>query len=90
MSLTKAEFDIEFDDGRIARCWQACAQPYLDCTISAGLVEGIEPDEFYLRFERSCGESTTIFLRVDEMLAIIHVCSGAAWSAEVIDGLHSD
>ena len=81
---TKVAFDIRLDDGRVARCWQATAQPYLGYTISAGLVRGIEPDCFYLRFERDGDEPLTIFMREDEVAAVLHVCSGALWSATII------
>ena len=79
------EFDYDLGDGRIAHCWRAVAQPYQNCVISAGLVEGIDPDILYLMFERDNDEPTMIFMRVDEMLAIVHACTGAMWSREMID-----
>jgi len=78
------KFVWEFPDGRQAHCWQAEAQEYKDCKFSAGLVEGIEPDIFYLRFDRKEEEPTMIFLRPDEMSAIIYCCAGAKWSNEIM------
>lgn len=77
-------FDLELEDGRIAQCWQAVSQPYQNCVISAGLVEGIEPDTLYLRFARDGDEPSTFLLRPDEMLAVLHVGAGALWSAEML------
>jgi hypothetical protein len=76
-------FDEIFDDGRIAHCWQAAEQGYLDMTISSGLVEGIEPDNYYLKFDRDGEEPTTLFLREDEALAVLFVLSGALWSTSI-------
>ena len=78
-------FDVRLTDGQVAHCWQATSQLYMDCVISAGLVEGIEPDRFYLRLERDGGKPLTIFMREDEIAAVLHVCSGALWSAMIID-----
>ena len=82
--VAEVTFDIWLDDGRVAHCWQATSQPYMDCVISAGLVEGIEPVRFYLCFKRDDDEPLTIFMREDEIAAVLHVCSGALWSATVI------
>ena len=79
-----SEFEVTLADGHIAHCWQALEQPYEDCTFSAGLVEGIEPDTLYLRVQRDGEEPLTLFLRPDEMLALIWVASGALWSAEML------
>jgi len=79
-----SEFEVTLADGRIAHCWQALEQPYEDCTFSAGLVTGAEPDTVYLRMERDGEEPLTLFLRPDEMLALIWVASGALWSAEML------
>ena len=76
-------FDLELDDGRIAHCWQATSQPYQDCIISAGLVEGAGVDTVYLRFARDGEEPTTLLLRPDELLAVLYVGAGALWSAEL-------
>jgi len=78
-------FDIEFDDGRVAHCWQAEAQEYSDCKISAGLVTNVDPDIFYFQFRRDGEEPTTFFLRPDEMSALIYCCSGAKWSHEIME-----
>jgi len=78
------EFEVTLADGHIAHCWQALEQPYEDCTFSAGLVEGIEPDTLYLRVQRDGEEPLTLFLRPDEVLALVWVASGALWSAEML------
>ena len=83
--MSEVTFDLKLDDGRIAHCWRACVQEYANCNISAGLVEGIEPDTFYLRFERDEEEPMTIFARPDELLAVMYVCSGALWSQEILE-----
>ena len=85
MSDARNEFDVELDDGRIARCWQAQAQPYADAEFSAGLVEGIEPDTLYLRLEKVEDEPLTLFLRPDELKALIWVAAGALWSQDMIE-----
>ena len=80
MSIIESiDFEVELDDGRIAKCWRATHQEYKDCDFSAGLVEGIEPDVLYLRIEGK-GEPLTIFLRPDEMLAVQYSIAGALWS----------
>lgn len=78
-------FNIELDDGRIAHCWQAVSQPYQDCVFSAGLVQGIEPDTLYFMVKRDGqNEPYMLFLRPDEMQAIVWVCSGAMWSLQML------
>lgn len=59
---------------------EICSQPYLFSTWSAGLVEGHEVDTIYLKVERENEEPTTILLRTDEALAIVHLLAGALWS----------
>jgi len=76
-------FDLELEGGRMAHCWQAASQPYQNCIISAGLVEGAGPDTLYLRFVRDGDEPSTFLLRPDEMMAVLHVGAGALWSAEM-------
>lgn len=54
-----------------------------NCVVSAGFVEGEgKPDEdtCYLRLEKDGVEPTVLFLRPDEMQAIVWVASGAVWS----------
>ena len=75
----KRNFTIKAN-GRKGKFWRACVQPYQDCEISGGLIEGFEPDTIYLRFDRDSTKPTTIWLRPDEAQAIIHVLSGALWS----------
>jgi len=79
-----SEFEVTLADGRMAHCRQALEQPYEDCTFSAGLVEGAEPDTVYLRVRRDGEEPLTLFLRPDEVLALVWVASGALWSAEML------
>lgn len=81
--MTDTRFDVTLDDGRIAHCWQALEQPYEGARFSAGLVEGIDPDAFYLRLERGEG-TTTIFLRRDEALALAWLLTGALWSGDMM------
>ena len=82
--MQDVRFEIPLSNGRVAACWEAQHQEYQDCVISAGLVEGIPPDAFYLRFARSGEEPTTIFMRSDEALAIVFCVSGALWSADIM------
>ena len=80
-------FDTKLGDGRIAHCWRADHVEYRNTLWSAGLVEGYEPDTLYLRVERTDGreeEPLTLFLRPDELMAVIYVASGALWSAEML------
>jgi hypothetical protein len=82
---TEATFDFQLEDGRVAHCWRATQQEYADCTFSAGLVDGIDPDTFYLCLQRSDDGPMMIFMRPDEAAAILYVLTGAAWSAAMID-----
>ena len=59
---------------------EICDQPYSNARLSAGLVWGHATDTVYLKFERDGEEPTTIYLRNDEALAIVHLLSGALWS----------
>lgn len=56
------------------------SQPYSNCIISAGLVDGHPVDTLYLKFERNNETGLTILLRPDEMAAIAWCASGALWS----------
>jgi len=78
----KVKFSIIVNKQR-AKFWRAAHQSYTNCEFSAGLIEGIEPDTIYLRFDKNGQKPTTVMLRVDEALAIIHVLSGALWSDEI-------
>ena len=78
------QFVLELEDGHVAYCWEATNQPYQDCIISAGLVNGAGVDTVYLRFARGDDEPSTFLLRPDEMLAVLHVGAGALWSAEMM------
>ncbi len=86
-----ATFNVTLDDGRVAHCWQAVSQPYSDCTFSAGLVEGMEPDTLYFMVKRDDeDEPYMLFLRPDEMQAVAWVCNGALWSAQMIETENQD
>jgi len=79
----KVNFTIEAD-GRKGKFWRAAVQPYQNCEISAGLIEGLEPDTVYLRFDRDGTQTDlTILLRPDEALAVIYTLSGALWSQKM-------
>ena len=78
----KVNFTIEAD-GRKGKFWRAAVQPYQNCEISAGLIEGLEPDTVYLRFDKDKIKPTTMFLRPDEALAVIYTLSGALWSQKM-------
>lgn len=63
---------------------EICSQPYLFTEWSAGIVEGHPIDTIYLKVQRELEEPTTILLRRDEALAIIHLLSGALWSESLM------
>ena len=81
----KATFLVRLDDGRIANCWRAAIQQYNAARFEAGLCNGIPPDEFYLAFHRDGGETTYIFMRRDEALAVVHLLSGSLWASEFVE-----
>ena len=78
----KKRFTIN-DNGRKGKFERVIVQPYQNCELSAGLIEGLEPDTIYLRFDRDNTKPTTIFLRPDEAQAVIWVLTGALWSKEI-------
>ena len=78
------QFVLELEDEHVAYCWEAASQPYQDCIISTGLVNGAGVDTVYLRFARGDDEPSTFLLRPDEMMAVLHVGAGALWSAEMM------
>ena len=79
------EFDWQLEDGRIAHCWQADRVEYEDAVIDTGLVEGIEPDNYYLCIRREGDEPLMLLLRKDEMMSITWLCNGAIWSGEMME-----
>ena len=79
----KVKFDIRVN-GRKGKFWRAVVQEYMNCEFSAGLIKGLEPDTIYLRLDKDGLQPTTIILRPDEAMAIIHVLSGALWSNEMM------
>ena len=78
----KVHFTIKHN-GRKGKFWRAAVQEYQNCEISAGLIWGLQPDTVYLRFDKDGEKPTTILLRPDEVLAVLHVLSGALWSKEI-------
>ena len=77
-------FELETDRGT-AECWQALSQKYKDMVVSAGLVDGVEPDTVYFQMSRDGEETLTLLLRPDEMQAIAWVCNGALFSHALIE-----
>ena len=59
---------------------ELCRQPYGDCVISAGMVEGHEIDNFYLELCREGETPTRVIMTADELAAIGWVAIGAVWS----------
>jgi len=78
----KIVFEMKVN-GRKAKCWRANVLEYSNCEISAGLVEGVEPDNYYMRFDKDGMKPTTWFMTQDEATAVIHVLSSAIWSSLV-------
>jgi len=80
-----SRFEVTLNDGRIARCWRACIQPYDGCGFEAGLVEGLGVDTVYFMVRRDeQDEPYMLFLRPDEAQAMIWAISGALWSQEMM------
>lgn len=62
---------------------ETIAQPYANCKVSTGFVEGDPVDTVYLRLERDTdGEDgpLMLLLRPDEMAAIAYCATGVLWS----------
>jgi len=64
---------------------EICKQEYAgnNCKISAGFVEADGVDTVYLKLEKDGVKPTTLFLRPDELQAIVWVSSGTLWSNEI-------
>ena len=78
------EFDVELADGRVAHCWHNDGVGFANhAEISAGLCEGLEPDNYYFCFERD-GDPAYYFLRRDEVMAVIWMLSFMMFTAEII------
>jgi hypothetical protein len=75
-------FDTKNEQGKTVHCWRAAQQKYdgNNCSFSAGIVTGNDPDTIYLRLQKDGVEPTMIFLRPDEANAIMFALSGALWS----------
>lgn len=65
--------------------YEVIAQPYPNCKVSAGSVEGHPVDTLYLRLEKDGVITTELLLRPDEMAAIAWCATGALWSTLVDD-----
>lgn len=63
-------------------CTELISQPYLNGTISTGLLEGHPVDSVYLRLQRG-EEDLLLTLRPDEMAALAFVATGLLWSREI-------
>lgn len=70
-------------DGREADCTQVIEQRYRNCRFSAGVVDGLEHEDVYLRIDKDGQEPTIFFFRKDEAQAVNWVISGTLWSLEV-------
>lgn len=62
---------------------EMCRQDYLNCSFTAGFVEGDEVDTMYLKLDRPPEEPTLILLRPDELAALLWVGNGAMWSLHI-------
>lgn len=76
----KTKFLVKTVDGKVAKCREADFVRYKDTRISGGFVKGLPPDKYYLRFDRDGDDPTTIFLRRDELEAVLIVLSGTLWT----------
>ena len=76
-------FVFQLGDGRVARCQEMAELEYSNCSISAGLADGVGSDPLYFSFQREGEEGTMIFMRPDEMLALVHSCCGALWGLQM-------
>ena len=64
---------------------EVCRQPYQNCHISAGFVDGHPVDSMYVRLKRTHHDKTTILMRPDEMAALAWCILGTLWSKEIGD-----
>jgi transcriptional regulator with XRE-family HTH domain len=78
-------YDYDLGDGRVATCLQVSAQAYPGSEFSAGLVNNLPPEDVYVRLQRDGQEPSMWFMTRDEILALIHVMSGALWSLAIAD-----
>lgn len=72
-------FDFVLDDGRVAHLWRADRQEYQNATFDSGLVDGLPPEDIYLRLERD-GTEHYFFFERDEAQSIAWLLNGALWS----------
>lgn len=59
------------------------AQPYTNCVVSAGAVDGHPVDTLYLKLERDGLVDTLLLLRPDEAAALAWCLTGVLWSSLV-------
>ena len=69
---------VMFFEGHECTLTPCCRQEYQDCIFDAGLVEGHPVETVYVCLKRKT--ETMIFMRSDEMQALIWVMAGALWS----------
>ncbi|MCD6288909.1 MAG: hypothetical protein J7M34_00285 [Anaerolineae bacterium] len=74
------EFEFRLDDGRAAHCWRVGQVDCKGAVFEAGLVSGIAPEDCYIRIERGGEQVSTIFMRYDELQALLYVGSAAMFS----------
>lgn len=84
--LNPLEAEMETDhtwtaDGLTFR--ELLAQPYTNCKVSAGSVEGHPIDTLYLQLERDGHIDTCLLLRPDEAAALAWCLAGVLWSSLV-------
>lgn len=69
---------VEIRDG--LTYYEISAQPYPNCKISAGVVEGHPVEQVYFRMEKGGVITTDLLLTVDELAAMAWVANGTVWS----------
>lgn len=60
---------------------EMCRQEYAgnNCAFSAGMIDGHEIEEVYLKWGKDGDEGGLLMLRADELAAIAWVANGALW-----------
>lgn len=79
MSDEYPPFMVSWEDKNITLT-PVSRQDYENCFFEAGIAEGHPTDALYLRLGRTNEEPSIIFLRPDEMMALIWCMSGTVWS----------
>jgi hypothetical protein len=78
-------FDVKLADGQVAQCTTLFRVSYNNLAISAGYASGAGDDPIYLRVERldDLEISTTLFMRPDEMMAVVQVATAILWDMSI-------